>query len=314
VDVVALTFLAAITIAPFPTSTPTPESLTPTPPSGPAGIRVGETEVRVGEEGFFLVSLETGADPVVAIQNILEWGPELEVFACGVNPAIQKEASDFEFEDEECADDLPCRARAAIVSFQNLDSIADGQDLYSCLVRARPGTAAGDYPIACIAPGASDRHGNEVAAVCHNGTVRVDLPPPTETQTATATHESTPAPTDVATASPTHTPTGAATSNTATPTRTQPSTQTATAANSPGETATSTPSSSPTAAENGCPGDCNGDHAVSINELILGVLIALGDRSVEDCGSVDFDGDGSVSISELIRAVNNALNADNCPT
>jgi len=56
-----------------------------------------------------------------------------------------------------------------------------------------------------------------------------------------------------------------------------------------------------------CVGDCNGDNSVAINELIVGVNIALGSSAVSACPSFDTNGDGSVAINELILAVNNAL-------
>ena len=60
-----------------------------------------------------------------------------------------------------------------------------------------------------------------------------------------------------------------------------------------------------------CDGDCNGDGAVAIEELILGVQIALGGGGIERCAAVDHDGDGQVSVSELVAAVDVAL--DGCP-
>jgi cysteine-rich repeat protein len=57
-----------------------------------------------------------------------------------------------------------------------------------------------------------------------------------------------------------------------------------------------------------CAGDCNGDGTVAINELIIGVNIALGSAPVSNCPSFDVSGDGTVAINELITAVNNALN------
>jgi len=60
-----------------------------------------------------------------------------------------------------------------------------------------------------------------------------------------------------------------------------------------------------------CVGDCNGDGMVSIDELILGVNIALGSATLDECPSFDADGDGMVGINELITAVNYALNG--CP-
>ncbi|MDX2170894.1 MAG: hypothetical protein SF182_27750 [Deltaproteobacteria bacterium] len=61
-----------------------------------------------------------------------------------------------------------------------------------------------------------------------------------------------------------------------------------------------------------CIGDCNGDNMVAINELIIGVNIALGATPLSACPSFDADGNGEVGINELITAVNNALGM--CPT
>ncbi len=59
--------------------------------------------------------------------------------------------------------------------------------------------------------------------------------------------------------------------------------------------------------ELGCVGDCDDDGSVAINELILGVNIALGRESVLACDSLDANRDGSVAINELVMAVGNAL-------
>lgn len=75
-------------------------------------------------------------------------------------------------------------------------------------------------------------------------------------------------------------------------------------------TATPSPSPTPTATPTGgahCAGDCDGNGAVGINELVLGVNIALGNETVDRCPGFDTSGDGQVGISELIAAVNNAL-------
>ena len=56
-----------------------------------------------------------------------------------------------------------------------------------------------------------------------------------------------------------------------------------------------------------CPGDCNGDGAVSIAELVRGVGIALGSTGLGSCPAFDSGADGTVSIDELIAAVNAAL-------
>ena len=56
-----------------------------------------------------------------------------------------------------------------------------------------------------------------------------------------------------------------------------------------------------------CIGDCNGDDAVNIDELVLAVSIALGEHETSDCLVADRDGSGAVEIDELIAAVSVAL-------
>jgi hypothetical protein len=67
-----------------------------------------------------------------------------------------------------------------------------------------------------------------------------------------------------------------------------------------------------------CPGDCNGDGMVTIDELIKGVGIILQQRVriilqglLPQCPALDLDGNGSVEINELVAGVNAALNG--CP-
>jgi CSLREA domain-containing protein len=61
----------------------------------------------------------------------------------------------------------------------------------------------------------------------------------------------------------------------------------------------------------GCPGDCNGDGVVTINELILIINIALGNLPLSACLAADLNGDGVLTIGEAIAAVQSAL--DGCP-
>lgn len=60
-----------------------------------------------------------------------------------------------------------------------------------------------------------------------------------------------------------------------------------------------------------CRGDCDGDGSVAVEELVVGVRIALGDLSPTVCTAVDADGDGAVSVAEVLAAVRGAL--DGCP-
>ena len=77
---------------------------------------------------------------------------------------------------------------------------------------------------------------------------------------------------------------------------------------SPSALARSTPAPTPLPAA--CVGDCNGDDAVTIDELILGVNIELGNADIGSCPSLDCCGNlGSCipGVTCLIRAVGNAL-------
>jgi len=60
-----------------------------------------------------------------------------------------------------------------------------------------------------------------------------------------------------------------------------------------------------------CPGDCNGNGEVTINELIVGVNIALEIEPVTTCPVFDASGDGTVTVNEIILGVNASLN--DCP-
>jgi hypothetical protein len=71
------------------------------------------------------------------------------------------------------------------------------------------------------------------------------------------------------------------------------------------------PTPTPTPLVIACVGDCNGDGEVTIDELILGVRIALEMSDLSDCPEFDADGSEEVTVDELVEAVNNALSG--CP-
>jgi hypothetical protein len=60
-----------------------------------------------------------------------------------------------------------------------------------------------------------------------------------------------------------------------------------------------------------CPGDCNGDLEVTVDEVILGLNIALGDAPVDACEAMDWNGDAAVTVDEVLMAVAAALRG--CP-
>jgi hypothetical protein len=61
-----------------------------------------------------------------------------------------------------------------------------------------------------------------------------------------------------------------------------------------------------------CPGDCSGDGAVTVDEIIRAVDIALGQHPLAGCGSVDRDGSNTVTVDEIVISVDAALRG--CPT
>ena len=60
-----------------------------------------------------------------------------------------------------------------------------------------------------------------------------------------------------------------------------------------------------------CPGDCNGDGQVTINEVVLLINIDLDEASLSSCQAGDRNLDGTVTIEEILAAINSALN--DCP-
>jgi hypothetical protein len=60
-----------------------------------------------------------------------------------------------------------------------------------------------------------------------------------------------------------------------------------------------------------CVGDCDGNGAVTVDELVLGVRIALGNAQISECPAFDQDASETVTVDELVQGVSNALNG--CP-
>jgi len=60
-----------------------------------------------------------------------------------------------------------------------------------------------------------------------------------------------------------------------------------------------------------CAGDCNGDDIVTVDEIIDGLNIALGEAPLDDCDAMDANHDLVVTVDEILTALNMALNG--CP-
>jgi hypothetical protein len=60
-----------------------------------------------------------------------------------------------------------------------------------------------------------------------------------------------------------------------------------------------------------CPGDCNADREVTVDEIVTAVTLALGELNVDACRNADTSGDLQVTVDELLAAVTAAL--EGCP-
>ncbi|MBI3781872.1 MAG: S8/S53 family peptidase [Deltaproteobacteria bacterium] len=56
-----------------------------------------------------------------------------------------------------------------------------------------------------------------------------------------------------------------------------------------------------------CPGDCNDDQQVTVDEIITGVNITLGETPLASCAVLDTNADGVVTVDELVAATGHAL-------
>ena len=68
----------------------------------------------------------------------------------------------------------------------------------------------------------------------------------------------------------------------------------------------STPTATPMPVH--CTCDCDNSGTVTVDEIIRGVNIILGNESLDLCLSLDRNNDDEVDVSDLVQAVNDALN------
>ena len=59
-----------------------------------------------------------------------------------------------------------------------------------------------------------------------------------------------------------------------------------------------------------CPGDCDEDGTVTLDELVLGLNVTLLRAPLDDCRALDVNRDGEVTINELVAAVGASI--DDC--
>jgi hypothetical protein len=236
-----------------------------------AGIRT-----QPGASATLTVTLRTMGDTVVATQNDLGFPSQVRIAAlpgdkpdCTVNPAIDKDAAVFEFQPPACGGGTPCTAiRAVVVSLVDIEPIPDGAVLYTCRIAVAEDAPLGTYTLTVDEVVLVDEEANELPeAAGSDGSVIVEL-----------------APTSTPTQPPTATPSEG-------PTEPLP---------------TAGPSFTPTREPPPCGGDCDASGTVAINELVIGVSVALGTLPPDACPGLA-GADGEVGINDLVAAVNNAL-------
>lgn len=67
----------------------------------------------------------------------------------------------------------------------------------------------------------------------------------------------------------------------------------------------------PEVAKGVCAGDCDGDGRITVDELMTGISISLGETPAADCAAIDVDRDDQVGVNELVGAVAWALEGCN---
>lgn len=300
-----------------------------------AVVEVGTVAGARGQVVELPVSLRTAGQAIAGAEITLALDPlAITVVArpngrpdCAVNPAIDKAATQFSFHPQSCSGAQCTGITALVLALDNVTPIPDQAVLFRCRVAIGPSAPAGLAAVTVTAAVSRDPNGGALPTTGSDGGIAVSDAPfvsptptatgpsPTVTETGTPTATGTPAtPTTTATATPTATvtttlPPTASPTPTATappsPTVTASATVAATPSATPSETPTPTPSATPSAPP--CAGDCNGDGAVTIEELIRGVNVALGRAALAECVPLDRNGDGRATIDELIAAVGRAL-------
>ena len=218
----------------------------------------------------------------------------------GVSPPVSCGGCSIYCQTEHCDDGLVCTGDSCNPTFGCVNRSTPGCAEPTQTATGTPPTATATRTASATATASATRSGTPTASPTAPPTA---LPTPSVTATAAITNTATPA----ATATTTSTRTVTATADaTAIPTAVSTATATATATASARDT--DTPIAEPTGtAPPACTGDCDASRAVTVNELILGVNIALGSADIGACAAFDTNADGQVSINELIAAVSAAL-------
>lgn len=280
---------------PEPTATPTN---TPGAQCGPPDIEFPTVPAQAGTQVTVEATLRAGNASITGTQNDFAFSAPLAIAAkangkpdCTVNPDIEKPDASFSFQPSGCTGASCTSIRATILPIDNLDPIPDGSVIYTCKINIASGATEGNYPLIVTGVIFSDPSGNQVpGATGCSGEVVVSEPTPTVTPgkpcldgvscpEGLKCRKYIQDPVDIL-----HGKSVAAVNECCR----------AGARNCPV-----------------CVGDCDGNHAVTVNELISMVNITLGTTSLASCRSGDRDDDGTITVDEIVSAVQRALTS--CP-
>ncbi|HEY0303110.1 MAG TPA: hypothetical protein VGC36_17315, partial [Rhizomicrobium sp.] len=159
-----------------PTATPTRPPATPTPTCADNActqVIGSQTSGTRGETVTIDVSLRAQREPIAGIENEIHFSPRVAIAAgadgqpeCSVNLAIDKAATAFVFRPHGCRPGRDCSGvQALVLSFSNVDPIADGALLYSCTVEIGARAAFGRQALPMVLVGAATTDGEAVDAI-----------------------------------------------------------------------------------------------------------------------------------------------------
>lgn len=214
----AIRVLSRDDATPRPTRTRPPTATATVTPTAtatmlPVMIEIGSATLQAGAQTTISVVVHTNGASVVGLQNEIGFSASAPIVAaatgkpqCTVNPTIGKPNTTFVFMPTGCdsAQGECTRVRALVVSFDDVNPIADQSLLYTCLVEAAPTAAVGTFALRASAVYASDANGGLLPAGGIDGSVSVNAAPPiAPSSTVTPTPANSPAPVATATPSPT---------------------------------------------------------------------------------------------------------------
>jgi hypothetical protein len=320
---VTATPTATATSTPTVTDTPTPTETPSTTPAAPIRVAALGGVVRPDMPATIGFELADTMQQVYGLSfDLLIDVPVFEVFQistlCRKDPRLTMHELSVNLAFDPFVPFGKRRFRFVLFDLNGSDDLLRSGPLVQCTLPVADDAPLGPSLLLVDRVLAGDRDGILLqGTLAVSGVLVVDpeapLPTPTATPSATPTITETPTASATRTATPTRTPTASATpTSTATetplPTETPPPTATPvpTVTPTPSPTATQPPSPTPTVTPIACAGDCNGDGAVSINELVLAVNISAGTTPVPACQAADRNRNGVVTIDELVAAVGNA--------